>query len=343
MQENNIKISIVVPVYNVESYIEQCLESIRKQTYSNLEVILIDDGSADASASICQRYVDEDARFQLIRQKNGGASAARNRGLDRATGDYIGFVDSDDWIEPDMYERLLEIAQKEEADVVCCAFRYIKKQGTIDCADDSYNIFHGKEMLEGYITGKDGCLMSPAVWNRLFRREIFEKIRFTEGRMFEDKEISCRTLARVKKGVYFNHAFYNYRDNKDSVSNSAITEKYVSDFIHMYRVQEKIIGRCLAQDYQKYNIGVYYMLLLDMYCKIFKEKSMKHARQMIASELHRILPIAKQYIAEKESIPNKDKKLVALGGVSPNAYYLIVKSSSLCSKCKEKLKKVVKR
>ena len=113
MQEENIKISIIVPVYNVESYIEQCLDSIRKQTYSNLEVILIDDGSVDASASVCQRYVEEDSRFQLICQKNKGASAARNRGLDQATGEYIGFVDSDDWIEPDMYERLLKIAQKE--------------------------------------------------------------------------------------------------------------------------------------------------------------------------------------------------------------------------------------
>ena len=340
MQEENIKISIIVPVYNVESYIEQCLDSIRKQTYSNLEVILIDDGSVDASASVCQRYVGEDSRFQLICQKNKGASAARNRGLDQATGEYIGFVDSYDWIEPDMYERLLKIAQKEEADIVCCAFRYIKKEETIDCADDSYHIFHGKEMLESYISGSNGCLMSPAVWNRLFRRELFEGIRFTEGRMFEDKEISCRTLARIKKGVYFNHAFYNYRDNKNSVSNSAITENYVSDFVCMYRLQEKIVERYLTREFQKITTGTYYMLLLDMYCKIFKKKGMKYSRRRIATELQRIKETAKQYIAENESIPDKDKKMVALGGVSPNAYYLIISIKKINLKCRKKAKRL---
>ena len=294
--ENKV-ISIIIPVYNVEKYIRQCLDSVINQTYHNLEIILVDDGSTDASTEICKEYERMDSRIRYIRQENGGASKARNIGLELATGAYIGFVDSDDWIEADMYEAMIGLLEKENADLVCCAFRWVREHQVIDSADDSIHIYKGKEMFESYITGKNGCLMSPAVWNRLFKRECFTGIHFTEGRMFEDKEISCRTLAKIKKGVYYNHSFYNYRQHEASISHSNISKKYIEDFIYMNSIQNKMVSDYLSSEVYMQAAGVSYMLLLDNFCKIYK--SNKKSAMIIKNEMKKYKKEAAVYIKER--------------------------------------------
>ena len=117
----DIKISIIVAVYNIEKYLPKCLDSILAQTYQNLQIILVDDGSSDSSACICDEYAEKDHRIEVIHKKNGGLSDARNAGLECATGEYIGYVDGDDWIEPEMYATMIHTAKERQVDVVICA------------------------------------------------------------------------------------------------------------------------------------------------------------------------------------------------------------------------------
>ena len=135
----NVKISIIVPVYKVEKYLDKCVNSIVGQTYKNLEIILVDDGSPDNCPAMCDEWAQKDSRIKVIHKKNGGLSSARNAGLDACTGDYIGFVDSDDWIEPDMYEYLLNIGMKNNADVSRCEFVIEAENSdiTVDSQNDS--------------------------------------------------------------------------------------------------------------------------------------------------------------------------------------------------------------
>lgn len=148
-------ISVIIPVYNVEMYLEQCLDSVLSQTYHNLEVILVDDGSADTSGTICDQYKEKDARVKVIHKKNGGLSSARNAGLELAKGDWIGFVDSDDYLAPEMYEALLAIARTADADIALTYFQCVDRDGNLESCTwtDEVTVFGEGELIETYIRG----------------------------------------------------------------------------------------------------------------------------------------------------------------------------------------------
>lgn len=325
-------ISVIIPVYNVERYLERCLESVRKQTYTDLEIILVDDGSTDRSYEICQKYHRMDARIKLYQQENQGASAARNYGLEQATGSYIGFVDADDWIEENMYERLFQVMQEEDAQISCCAFRWVEKDRIIDHATGEKKVYQDIEMFNTYITGKQGCMLSPAVWNRLYKREIFDGIRFTEGRMFEDKEMTCMTLVRCTRGVYINEALYNYVQHEESVSHGEITEKYIDDLIYMNRVQNQYVDRYLTEDGKIQARGIYYMILLDRYCKMFFRGKLEKARRQMYFELRENQTYGMEYLNRYVQCSRQDKCLLSISKISPNIYATI-----------QKLKRIEKR
>ena len=169
-------ISVIVPVYNVEPYLRKCLDSIVNQTYRDLEILVIDDGSTDWCGKICDEYAGKDGRIRVFHTENRGLSCARNLGLDNARGEWIGFVDSDDWIETDMYEVLLKRAEETEADIVECGVLEEHPNRT------------GKRQ-EYLVTGTEAVIMlihrelSNAVWNKLWKKSCFDKIRFPEGRI----------------------------------------------------------------------------------------------------------------------------------------------------------------
>ncbi len=189
------KVSVIVPVYNCEKYLEKCIQSIQMQSYQNLEIILVDDGSTDSSLSICQQAAAKDKRIVVIHQDNGGVSKARNAGLDVASGEYIGFVDSDDYIDEDMYEFLLRGFQKENIGISICGMyqvyanrQQVPKEYIQKVANRQEAIFMVLESR--YIS------VNPV--NRLFRRNIFDQLRFPVGMTSEDAYVILDILKQIE-------------------------------------------------------------------------------------------------------------------------------------------------
>lgn len=214
----NETISVIVPVYNVASYLPQCLESILNQDYEDLQVLLIDDGSTDDSGAICDRFAAQDSRIQVIHQKNGGAASAKNAGLRAATGKYLSFVDSDDYLEPDVYGFLVKTLEETQADAVQGAFREVYRSRR--------ELRPLKpETLEGF----DYLLRFPKdfscalLWNKLYRREIFDGVFFEEGHKIDDEYFTYQGFLQPRKVVCTDRVIYNYRKRASSVMGSPAT------------------------------------------------------------------------------------------------------------------------
>ena len=213
-------ISIVIPIYQVGKYLEKCLSSVINQTYRNLEILLIDDGSLDESPAICDMYQSQDCRIVVVHQKNGGLSHARNVGLALAKGDFIGFVDGDDWIEPNMYEVLLNACQESNVDISACRpcfesddFQY--KSNTNDNSGERV-IYSCEEGLKRLVP-KDG-IVHYSVCNKLYRKKVLEGVGFAEGKIFEDMFWMPQILCNVQSIVCIDAFLYHYRQRTDSLS-----------------------------------------------------------------------------------------------------------------------------
>ena len=211
----NQTISVIVPVFNVAGYLPQCVDSILSQDYGNLEVILIDDGSTDGSGEICDRYAALDSRVRAIHQKNGGAAAAKNAGLRLATGEYLAFADSDDYLEPDAYGFLMKVLLETGADAVQGSFREVYRNRA-----EEQRI--SEEILEGY----DYLLRFPKdfscalLWNKLYRRALFDGVFFEEGHKIDDEYFTYQGFLQPRKVVRADRIVYNYRKRASSVMSS---------------------------------------------------------------------------------------------------------------------------
>lgn len=221
-------ISVIVPVYNVEKYLERCLDSILNQTYSDLEIILVDDGSTDTSPEICDAYAKRDERIRIFHQKNGGLSAARNTGLDNARGDYIGFVDSDDQIVPTMYESLLAAMDNEKADIVIGDIVYLdENKGNQTYIEQLKKVsYDGFQIMERMLS--DAAHFVPA-WNKLYRRHIFEKIRYPLGKYNEDQFVVHQVLYEASRVITIPEPIYLYTIRPGSIMHSAFSVKHLDD------------------------------------------------------------------------------------------------------------------
>lgn len=208
------KISVIVPVYKVQPYLSKCIESIIHQTYDNLEIILVDDGSPDNCPSICDEYAKKDNRIRVIHKENGGLSSARNAGLEIATGKYITFVDSDDWLELDMYSILFNNLKKENADVSVCA--NIEEFGT-DLKNPNKNksydtiVFTDLGEIYKHLLPTYQPPLLFMVWNKLFKREVVGDVRFQVGQIYEDMYFDREIFKKCKKVVYSTYKGYHYR------------------------------------------------------------------------------------------------------------------------------------
>lgn len=169
MHENNPRISIIVAVYNIGNYVSRCVDSILAQTYSDLQVILVDDGSTDGSGTICNEYTQKDNRVEVIHKKNGGLSDARNAGLEKADGDYIGFVDGDDWIEPFMYEKMLSACLENNAEIAICRYNQIGGQPDWEEPDGKSVSLTSEEAMNLYLCGDKQHIIYNSVWSKLFK------------------------------------------------------------------------------------------------------------------------------------------------------------------------------
>lgn len=234
-------ISVIVPIYKVEPYLEQCISSITDQTYKNLEIILVDDGSPDNCPAICDSYATKDPRIKTIHKKNGGLSSARNAGLAIATGEYIGYVDSDDFIEPAMYSTLLEMLEKDpKAGVAACRFNLVEN-GKIKDHNSTIQIKEGTRISgENLIQEGLFCSYTVTVWNKLYRKEVIEDIKFVEGRNGEDTIYHyqmCKSLKKKKMDlIYTNSCLLYYRkDNPNSICNN-ITDPFDMDVLENFKL-----------------------------------------------------------------------------------------------------------
>lgn len=216
-------ISVIIPVYNVAPFLEECVNSVRRQTYIDLEIILIDDGSTDGSEKICDDYTKIDSRIHVIHQENGGLSAARNTGIDHAHGEYLLFVDSDDRIHPLMVQVLYEGMIEFSAEIAICSFRKIEEWERSDVMDISERrefahaeLFSGRDcLINMYNDSKPDMIVA---WNKLYRRKEFDKLRYPEGKIHEDMFLTYRILYPLNRCLYIQTALYEYRTRKGSIT-----------------------------------------------------------------------------------------------------------------------------
>ena len=234
LENKNDLISIIVPIYNVEKYLRMCLDSIENQTYSNIEVLLIDDGSTDDSCKICQEYVSRDSRFRYIKKENGGASDARNFGIGRASGEYLSFVDSDDWLAATYVEDLYHVAKRTHADTVVAHYTIYNEE------DRHYHVHIWDDYYERTYTGKELVLELPSLeldgyifitsWGILFNRRLFKHIRFPKGKSIEDSWTNYKLFFQSNLVTYIHKEIYYHREGIESIG-SSVNEKLLTDVL----------------------------------------------------------------------------------------------------------------
>ena len=207
-------ISVIIPVYNVADYLPECIDSVLGQTYPELEVILVDDGSTDGCGEICDRYAAADSRVRVVHQTNSGAAAAKNTALRMAAGEYLSFVDSDDYLEPDAYSYMLELMEKERADVVQCAFRDVYLNRKED------QILHpGRTVLDNkaYLLRFPKDWTCALLWNKLYKRRLYDGVFFEEGHKIDDEYFTYRGFLKEGRILLDDRVVYNYRRRSSSV------------------------------------------------------------------------------------------------------------------------------
>lgn len=214
--EEQALISIIVPIYGVEPYLRKCLDSIVNQTYQNLEIILVDDGSPDHCGAICDEYAAQDGRIKVIHKPNGGVSSARNAGLDAATGAWIGWVDPDDWVELDMFAYLLENALRYKADIAVCSHHELTQGRSIFYGWETPCVLNREQAMEALLIA-DYPLQNFS-WDKLWRRELWEGVRFPGVTIFEDIRVVYRLFQRVEQIVCLPEAKYYYLKRAGSIS-----------------------------------------------------------------------------------------------------------------------------
>ena len=237
MDKEQPLISVIVPVYNVQKYLKKCVDSITSQTYKNLEILLVDDGSTDSSGQICNEFEKNDARIKVIHKKNGGLSDARNAGLDRAKGQYYAFIDSDDYIQDNTIEIMLNAIKKNKSEIaVCNMIRFLEEGETVQfyCPTDHEVLYQGNQR-----------------YNKLFEAKLFEGIRFPKGKYYEDTFVYHEVLYRANSIVLTGTDSYWYLSREDSiVGQPQYTERYF-DFIEAVYKRADFLLKHDVQPYAK--------------------------------------------------------------------------------------------
>ena len=247
-------LSVVVPVYKVEPYIAKCLDSICGQTYDKLEIILVDDGSPDNCGTICDEYAKKDNRITVIHKANGGLSSARNAGIMSASGEYITFVDSDDWIEPDMYSKLMSAVLSEDADLAACGTIVEQQDRQIKKANPAQT-YYAEAILENLIKNNLGEF---SAWNKVYRYEFVANTLFTEGRNFEDILSLYRIVSGMKKAVAISNCLYHYLVRNASISHDHSIKSLEDQWFAYHTQYSEIISDTRYSDDSEMN----FLLLL---------------------------------------------------------------------------------
>jgi glycosyltransferase involved in cell wall biosynthesis len=300
-------ISVIVPVYKVETELGKCVKSVINQTYKNLEIILVDDGSPDNCPEICDNFSKEDSRIKVLHKENGGLSDARNAGLDIANGDYISFVDSDDWIEPDFIEVLLTNIETNDADISICNYRMVNEQGQIRHyipENSSVELFDHDQGIRELFANIKFTAMMPT---KLYKKHLFDDIRFPKDHIYEDVAVSGPLFDKCNKTILCNRELYNYFQRTNSIVNSKFNHKQLD--ILLYAKQR--IEYAISND-NKFIIeaeSFYLKCLLNTLLNAFEDKSNSETRTIIG-DLKKDLKKHKKYILNNKYIENRRKVLM---------------------------------
>lgn len=312
MVSNKCLVSVIVPIYNVEQYLDTCITSIINQSYKQLQIILINDGSQDSSLAICQKYVQRDERIQLINKSNSGLSDARNVGITCAKGEYILFVDSDDCIHPDMIEALVVQAGLCDADVVMCGYeKFDEDRQLVNLVKEINNnaviCYEKSEIVKNISESRD--LLYIVVWNKLYNRKLFAEIRFPVGKIYEDEFVSFRILYSCKKLAYLRQSLYYYRQRADSIMGKGFSvECYNRIEALRSRVEFFIKNKC----YEKENIRQYfweYAVYINQY-----KRSLFYSKELLDKYLNEFALEKEKY---RKYFTNWEytKQLIILGNI----------------------------
>jgi glycosyltransferase involved in cell wall biosynthesis len=309
------EISVIVPVYNVEKYLEKCIDSILSQTFKDFEVILVDDGSKDRCGIICDKYESLDNRVKVIHKTNGGLSSARNSGLEIASGEYVVFVDSDDWIDKNMYQELYNEAKKHNADIVQCKFIKAKDENVSIYNNESNEaeVIRNLEALCNLYNEK--CIETVVTWNKLYRRYLFNDIVFPNGKIHEDQFTTYKLLYKANKVVLVDKEFYYYRQTPNSIMNSDFNMSRL-DFLEALDQRLEFFKKINNEFLYKQTIKTYVNVLKEYYFKCQNSKNEEQILKIIREKYK------KKFIEciNNNEVSFKDKVINTIFLISPGIY-----------------------
>lgn len=284
LQAAQAKVSVIVPVYKVEDCLDQCVHSIVEQTYSHLEIILVDDGSPDRCGEICDGWAEKDSRIRVIHKENGGLSDARNAGLKIATGELISFIDSDDWIEPDFLETLLTAMENQKAQIAECAVELVDEDGNVLRLRKSAQVF-AVDKMEGLrrLILEDGIYQT--VWNKLYRRQVLEGIFFEKGKYHEDDFWTYQVFDRMERLAVVECPMYHYLQRSGSIMGAGYSLKRLDGLEARYHRMEYLSRYEELRDLTRQQLMLDYMWHLQSVLRCLKgndrTKGAAHIQKMI--------------------------------------------------------------
>lgn len=215
-------VSVIVPVYNIEKYLSTCIESILNQKYSHLEILLIDDGSTDNSGEVCDQYGEKDKRIRVFHKKNGGLSDARNFAIERATGEYLSFIDSDDWVSHEMIQEIMRGVLETDAEIGICGFQRVYKNRTINVCTCTSGVYPSDVAFAKLLRNKE---IQDHACTKIFKKSLFEGIKFPVGKIYEDIRTTYKLFLKSKKIYVINKPLYYYRQRISSIARDSFNEK----------------------------------------------------------------------------------------------------------------------
>lgn len=307
-------LSVIIPVYNVKPFLKQCVESVIYQNYKNIEVIIVDDGSTDGSAELCDELSQIDSRIVVFHKDNGGLSSARNFGLDESHGEWIAFVDSDDWVDKDIYTTLIRLAVKNSTQIASCSFyKNINSEDFAVSVSEFERIYELREIVSGLLTQKE---IRFEVWNKIWRRDLIGSTRFVEGQVSEDIHWDRILFTESKRIIYTNRPLYHYRIRRPGNTRSSFK-----------------IGRlCVFEEFDAwandlYNLGMEYEanIILSIAMKfavIIYEEAYRHKQDAVL--LNSLNEKFKHYYGLSKKY-SSDKISIFLFKFSPKLYCEVIK------------------
>ncbi len=318
--ENEL-ISIVVPIYKVEAYLERCIDSIRKQTYKQIEIILVEDGSPDNCGKICDAYAKKDVRIQVIHKSNGGLSDARNAGIEIAKGTYIAFIDADDYVMPNYIENLYQLCKNYQAEIAICHYQKVYSlEPEVLSSKPNVQVYTGKELLYQMYNPKTE--IEVVAWNKLYLKSLWEGVIYPKGRIHEDEATTYQLLYKTQKVVVTDEILYAYYQTPNSITKKAYTKKRL-DILTALKERLTFFKEREEEDLYRLTYIKYSHELIKAYANVKKYIGEKTLEKQLLTEFREV----SKKILDNEKMGKKVKLKLKLASRFPNlcARYLLKK------------------